>query len=253
MRVLAHERARQRDLLPLAAGQVDAGVEPLAERGVVALGKAGDQLVGAGLLARADDRLAVGDLWHVAEPDVLRGRRLVVDVVLEHRADLRAQLVGIEVADVDAVDQDPALDRVVEAADELEQRRLAGAVAADDRQGLPRLDREARRRSAPGSRRPGRRSVTFSNVISPRSGSGTGRRARARTGIDGSLGHQLEEVVQVEVVLVHAREAAEDALDRVLHRHARPACRAVRCAQRQPAGDRLQRDVEIGDRGRRSC
>src|ERR1700680_42935 len=36
-RLLAHERAGERDLLPLPSGQVHPGVEPLAESGVVAL------------------------------------------------------------------------------------------------------------------------------------------------------------------------------------------------------------------------
>ena len=51
-------------------------------------------------------------------------------------------MLGVEVADVDTVDEDPALRRVVEAADELEQSGLAGTVAADDRKRLPRPDRE---------------------------------------------------------------------------------------------------------------
>ena len=97
-RVLAHERPRQRDLLPFAAGKVDTRVEPLAERGVVARRQLCDELVRPGLLARAHDRVAVGDVRQAAEADVLGRRRLVVDVVLEHGADLTPQLGGVEVA-----------------------------------------------------------------------------------------------------------------------------------------------------------
>ena len=62
------------------------------------------------------------------------------------------------------------------------------------------------------------------------------------------LRHQLDEIVQVQVVLVHPGEAAEDALDRVLHRN-----RGLRIggqgANRKMACDRLERDVQIGERG----
>src|ERR1700694_3040702 len=74
---VAHEGAGQRNLLPLAAGEVDTRVEPLAKRGVVALRKPGDQLVRAGLPARLQDRFAVGNLAQVSQPDVLRRGRLV--------------------------------------------------------------------------------------------------------------------------------------------------------------------------------
>src|SRR5207248_8996844 len=57
-------------------------------------------------------------------------------------------------------------------------------------------------------------------------------------------GHQLDEIVEVEVVLVHAREAAEHALARVLHLHRRLGV-CGQATQRHPAGDRLQGDVQI--------
>ena len=49
-------------------------------------------------------------------------------------------------------------------------------------------------------------------------------------------------------MLVHAGEAAEHALDRVLHLHRRLRVRG-QGTKREPAGDRLQSDVQIGDRG----
>ena len=86
--IVAHEGPGQGDLLPLPSGEVDPGVEPLAERCVISLGQRGDQLVGSGLLARADDGLALGDLPAVlaeardADDDELRVEveRGVVDV-----------------------------------------------------------------------------------------------------------------------------------------------------------------------------
>ncbi len=86
---VAHEGAGQRHLLPFAAGEVDASIEPFAECGVVAFRQAGDEGVGSGLLAGSDHGLAVGDLIQVPQPDVLRSGGLVRDIVLEHAADLR--------------------------------------------------------------------------------------------------------------------------------------------------------------------
>ena len=133
---VAHEGARQRDFLPLATGEVDSGIEPLSERRFVALRKTRDQTIGSGLPAGFEDRLAVGDGAEVSQTDVLRRGRLVGHVILKHAADLGAQVGGINVPDVDAVDQDAAVGRIVEPADQLEERGLARAVAADDRDRL---------------------------------------------------------------------------------------------------------------------
>ena len=79
---------------------------------------------------------------------------------------------------------------------------------------------------------------------------GRGNRDRLVRGRkDGFRVEQLEEVAQVEIVLVHPRESPEDPLDRVLHRLGRGGVEG-QVSQRQPSGDRLQGDVEIGDRGR---
>ena len=58
-------------------------------------------------------------------------------------------------ADVDAVDEDGAAGRVVEARDQVDERRLAAAGAADDRRGLARARRGTRCRGGPAPRRPG--------------------------------------------------------------------------------------------------
>ena len=67
-------------------------VEPFAQCRVVALRQSRDELVRAGLLARDLDPFAVAYIRDVAQPDVLGGRRLVRDVVLEHGANLSPQL-----------------------------------------------------------------------------------------------------------------------------------------------------------------
>ena len=73
--------------------------------------------------------------------------------------------------------------RVVEARDQLGERRLAGAGRADEREPLARRDRERRRRAARRSPSP-YANETSSTSIAPRSGRST---APGRSAIDGSV------------------------------------------------------------------
>ena len=63
--------------------------------------------------------------------------------VLRHHADLGPQAVLRDVGDVLAVDQDAAGLQVVEAQQQVDERRLAGARAADQADLLARRDRAA--------------------------------------------------------------------------------------------------------------
>jgi hypothetical protein len=58
---------------------------------------------------------------------------------LQHNADLRRRLSSCHIAHVDAVDGDGAGRHVVEARQQVDQRRLARARRPDDGDGLPRL------------------------------------------------------------------------------------------------------------------
>lgn len=65
--------------------------------------------------------------------------------MLEDHADAptqRHQTVLIELADVDLIDQHPARARLFETVDGADQRRLAGAAAADDAEHFTALDRQ---------------------------------------------------------------------------------------------------------------
>ena len=59
------------------------------------------------------------------------------EALLRDDPELAAQRLLGHVAEVDAVDRDPALARVVEAGEQLRDRRLAGAGVADERDGRP--------------------------------------------------------------------------------------------------------------------
>jgi hypothetical protein len=73
----------------------------------------------------------------------LRRGEFVAHEVLEDRADPTAQLGYRQVAEVDAVPADLPSGRVVEPAQQLDQRALPGAVLADQRDRLPVGDRQA--------------------------------------------------------------------------------------------------------------
>ena len=79
----------------------------------------------------------------VAEADVVGYRPREQVHVLQHEAEQAAQIGGIEIADVDAVDRDPTTPDVVKAQQQIDQRRLARAGRADDADALTRLDLEA--------------------------------------------------------------------------------------------------------------
>ena len=129
-----HERARDREPLPLAAGERDPA---LADHRVVAVRQLLDELVRLRGARRPLD-LLVGRVED-AEGDVLAHGRREEERILGDDADLAAQRAARDVAHVDAVDEHAALGRVVEARHERGERRLARAGVADQR------DRPSRR------------------------------------------------------------------------------------------------------------
>src|SRR5260370_42495086 len=64
--------------------------------------------------------------------DIFRNRAAEQERFLEHQTDLPAEVFEAELADVHAVDLDGSLIGVVEAAQQVHQRRLADARAPDD-------------------------------------------------------------------------------------------------------------------------
>ena len=101
------ERAGDGDALALAAGEVGAA---LLDHRVVAVRQLGDELVGAGEPRHRDHlRARHGG---IGERDVVVDRAVEQQVFLQHDADLAAQPAGIDLGDIDAVEQDlPLLGR----------------------------------------------------------------------------------------------------------------------------------------------
>ena len=79
-----------------------------------------------------------------AEADVVGDRAAEQERILEHDAELAADRAQLHVAEIGAVDAHRALERVVEAGDQLRGRRLAAARLADERDAAARrhVDRD---------------------------------------------------------------------------------------------------------------
>ncbi len=122
---------REQLALPLAEART-----ALAQHRVVALGQVLDEVVGTCQLGRGDDFGVAGLGASVA--DVVHHRVAKEETVLQHHADLPAQRVELNVAHVDAVDRHLAAGHVVEAGQQVDQRRLARARWPDDGDGLAR-------------------------------------------------------------------------------------------------------------------
>src|SRR5215475_9472025 len=116
------QRPRDRDTLALAAGELEALLTDLR---VVAIRKAHDEVVGVRGLRRRDDvGLARAGL---AERNIVAHRGAEQECILPHQGDLLAQRASRSRGDVLAVDRNGAALRLVEADDQVEDRRLSAA------------------------------------------------------------------------------------------------------------------------------
>ena len=139
-RCVLQDHPRDGDALALPARELDAA---LADLRVVAaapgrVGELADEAVGLGA-ARGLDHLGVARV-RAAVQDVVAHRAVQQRGVLRDHADLRAQAVLGDGGDVLAVDQDAPALQVMEAQQQMGQRRLARAGAPDQADPLARAD-----------------------------------------------------------------------------------------------------------------
>ena len=132
-----HERARDRDELLLARGDVR---RVLVEHRVVAIGQRVHEPVDVGGL-RPASRISSSVARLTAVADVLADRAGEQPRVLQHHARAGAHVAATQVGDVLAVEQDAAAVELVEPHDEVDEGGLAGAGRADDRDRLAGLAR----------------------------------------------------------------------------------------------------------------
>ena len=129
------------DALTLAARE---GVAPLADDGVVAERQLQDELVSAG---GGGGRFDVGDIGRRAPiSDVVPDRDREQERLVEHDADVGPQALDRHVPHVVAVDPHGAARDVVGPGEQARHRRLAGAGAADEGNGLAGVEMQVETR-----------------------------------------------------------------------------------------------------------
>ena len=124
-RAVFQERPGDGDALALAAGELDPA---LAHLGLIAVGEPHDEFVRVGRLG-GGDHLALARTWPGIR-DVLGDAGREEHRILRHHGELQAQIVQPVIADVDAVQPDLSLRRVVESRGEQDvlQHAAIGAV-----------------------------------------------------------------------------------------------------------------------------
>ena len=110
----------------------------LPDLGLIAVGLGHDEIVGVGRTGGRHDVLKRGAGPAVA--DVLGNGAGKEHRLLQHDADLRAQVAQVDFADVDPVDRNGPVIDVVEAGDEVDGRGLADPRLAHETDHLARLD-----------------------------------------------------------------------------------------------------------------
>src|SRR5947208_10166861 len=136
-RAVLQEGAGNSDALALAARELDAALTHL---GVVPLGEPDDELVGVGRLRRRDHVTLAGPWPGVS--NVLGDAGREEHRILRYNRELTAEVLKPEVPEVNAVEPDLTLCRVVEPREQADQRALAGAGRTRDPKAGTRLDVE---------------------------------------------------------------------------------------------------------------
>ena len=241
---LPHERARQRDLLPLAERELAAALEPAAELRLVGERELGDERGSHALLRGLRPARLLLEGSDVADADVLADQELVADEVLEDDADAVAERRDVPLGQVGAVEDDAAAGRFVEPGEELDERGLAGPVLSDQRQLAAGRQVEAhpleRGSIAAGI---GEGDVLEADAVARLRTDGDRAARRRHLGLE-----QLVQVRQVQVVLVHAADGGQGGRQRRLallededvHGHVAQADVRGRGLEDDPGVDRVE-------------
>ncbi len=133
----ADDRPRDGQPLTLTAGEIDAA---LGDSHVQTVRMGADEIIGGGHLQRVPHVVFGGIGLAVAQ--VVRHGAGEQIAALRNQADRRPELLGVEVANVDAVDAYRTGRHVVHPADQRYERGFAGTRGADDRRRRTRLGRQ---------------------------------------------------------------------------------------------------------------
>ena len=244
-RRVLEDGARERDALPLAAGELHAALAD--QRRIAFLGLA-DELVRV-RLARRRPHLLVARV-QPAVADVLEQAAMEQHRVLRNHRDRAAQALLRDPRDVDAVDEDAALLEVEQAQHEVQQRALAAAGVADEADLLARADPQVQAAEHGPAGRVGEADVLERDLAA-------GHRQRPRAGGVADLvwpHDDADAVIDVAEVLEEIEELATQA-PRLLDDDQRHARRHRELADAHPARgpepDRVADDPEHQQHRRR--
>src|ERR1700733_5649500 len=139
---IAQVGARQRDLLPFAAREIDAALETPAQHLVVTAGKFPDDLACQAFLGRIINLFRCVFQLDAAYRDIFAGGHFIAHEVLKYHPDLRVQIGQIVFTQVNAIEQDAAFGGIVKSGDQLHQSGFTLAVLADKCHSLSWAKRE---------------------------------------------------------------------------------------------------------------
>src|ERR1700729_4151427 len=112
---------------------------------------------------RSLDQLPVGLPVDIADGDVLGHRHLITQIVLEDHSNFPTKFRRVIFAKIDPIQQNPALRRIIQSRDKLDQRRLPRPVFPHQRQPLTRPQREIQMPVVP----PLRMLIPESDILEP--------------------------------------------------------------------------------------
>src|ERR1700689_5896047 len=131
--MIAHEAARERQLLPLAETHFDSTGPGRAELRLEAGVQMRDHVVGAGAIDGGNDGGLVVEPRDVAETDRVARLKFEAEKILERARDVLAPIVNANPREVHSIYKYATLVGRIEPSQQLHQRTLAGAVLAEDR------------------------------------------------------------------------------------------------------------------------
>ena len=131
-RTIAHEAARQGELLPLAETDLHAFRPGRAELGFEAGGETLHHVRRSGAIDRGRHRGLVVQPGNVADAHGVARPKLEAEEILKRAGQPRPPFVGANPRQIHAIDEDSPVVGLIHPAQQLHQRALAGPVFADD-------------------------------------------------------------------------------------------------------------------------
>src|SRR5439155_10397038 len=130
--MIAHESTGQRELLPLAEAHLNTAGPGRSQLRLQSGSEAFQHILGSGAVYGRHHRRLVFKPGNVADAYGMARAEFETKEVLERAGETRSPFVGRDPREIQSVDQNAPLVGLVEAAQQLHERALAGAVLSDN-------------------------------------------------------------------------------------------------------------------------